>query len=139
MSAVHWCSGTGQISAASSSRSDSGGSNLPPGQNAASRRASRAIHPVIAHTNGATWCSSPPSMYTVPPAPSSQPMSSGRPPCRCGSAAACAGLWVSQASAGEIVAVIEERVRSLVSMNWVTEWTYCGSGDWLRSRPVICA
>ena len=129
MSAVHWCSGIGQISAASSSRSASGGSSRPPGQNAASRRASRAIHPVIAHTSGATWCSSPPSMYTVPRAASSRPTSSGRPPSRSGRAAAWAGLWVSHASAGAIVAVIDERVRSLVSMNWVTECTYCGSGD----------
>ena len=66
MSAVHWSNGTGQISAASSNASVSGGSSRPAGCSAGSRRASRAMCPVSAETSGAVWVSSAPSMNTVP-------------------------------------------------------------------------
>ena len=113
MSAVQLSSGTGQISAASSSASVAGGSSRPPGARAAMRRASRAMCAVSAVTSGAVWPSSAPSRYTVPRSRSSVATSNGVPPV---AAAHAAGL-VSHPSAGMIVAVIDVRVRSLVVRN----------------------
>ena len=69
--AVHWSSGTGQISAASLSARVSGGSSRPDGCSADSRRASRATWPASAVTSGAVCASSAPSIYRVPARPKS--------------------------------------------------------------------